>query len=176
VFCAFEHDDALHAFAAGAEGGIHIVFERDNLAAAEAAIGGDDRRGAAVLDAVFDRLRAEPAKDDAVHRADARARQHGHGGLRHHGHVNDDAILRLHALGLEHIGEAANFAVKLLIGEGALVARFAFKNNRGLVLARAGQMAVETVLADIELAADEPFCKRRLPVEHLGPLLLPEQL
>src|SRR5207253_4569291 len=51
--------------------GIHIFFQLDDRPAAPSAVGGDDERGLAVLDAVLHRFGAESAKDDAVDRADA---------------------------------------------------------------------------------------------------------
>ena len=91
------------------------------------------------LDAVGDGLRAEPAEDDRVHRADAGAGEHGNGGLRHHRQVDEDAVARLDAVALEDIGEAADLVMKLFVGEGALFARLAgggglaLPDQRGLV-------------------------------------------
>ena len=131
--------------------------------------------GAAVLQAVLDALRAEAAEHHAVHRADARARQHGDGRLRNHRHVDEHAVAGLDALCLEHIGELAHFHVKLRIGQAARVAGLAFPEDRHLVLAAVREVAVHAVLAHVYFGADEPFRERRLPVEHLGPLLLPVQ-
>jgi hypothetical protein len=43
-----------------------------------------------------------------VHRADPRTRQHRDHGLRHHRHVDDDAVSALHPSGRERAGEAGD--------------------------------------------------------------------
>ena len=52
------------------------LLQRDDLTAAPAAVGGDEQRALRVVDAIAQRLRAEAAEHDGVHRADARAREH----------------------------------------------------------------------------------------------------
>ena len=152
---------------------VHVLLERHDGAAAEAAVGGDDQLGLRVLDAVGDGLRAEAAEDDRVHRADAGAGEHGDGGLGHHGQVDEDAVAGLDAVALEDVGEAADLVVKLFVGEGALFARLAgsgglaFPDQRGLVGAGGAQVPVEAIVADIELAADEPLGVGLLPFQHL---------
>ena len=129
---AAQHDDLLDGLgqqlALGVlerERVVHVLLERHHGAAAEAAVGGDDQLGLRVLDAVGDGLRAEAAEDHRVHRADAGAGQHGDGGLGHHRQVDEDAVARLDAVALEHIGEPADLVVELLVGERALLARLA---------------------------------------------------
>ena len=137
---------------------------------------------AAVVDAVGDGLRAESAEDHRVHRADARAGQHGDGRLGHHGQVDEDAVARLEAVALEHVGEPADLVMKLLVGEGALFARLAgsgglaLPDQRGLIRPRRAQVPVEAVVADIELAADEPLRVGLLPFQRPGPALEPDEL
>ena len=160
---------------------VHILLERHHGAAAEAAVGGDDQLGLRVLDAVGDGLRAEAAEDDRMHRADAGAGEHGDGGLGHHRQVDEDAVARLDAVALEDIGEPADFVMKLFVGEGAFFARLAgggglaLPDQRGLVGAGGAQVPVEAVVADIELAADEPLGIRLLPFQRPGPALEPDQ-
>ena len=75
----------------------------------------------------------------------------------------------LDAEALEHVGEAADLAVQLLVGEHARVARLALADDRGLVAAASLEVAVEAVVREVEAPADEPLGERRLPVEHLRP-------
>ena len=85
-----------------------ICFERHDLAAAVAAVGGDEQPRLRVVDAVAQRLGAEAAEDDAVHRADARAGQHRNRELRDQRHV--DARRGRPCLtpsDLQHVGELA---------------------------------------------------------------------
>jgi hypothetical protein len=64
--------------------------------------------------------------------------------------------------------------VEFLIGDDALVARLAFPDDGGLVLARSGQVAVDAVVADVGLASGEPLGERRVPLEDVRPFLEPE--
>ena len=72
-----------------------------------------------------------------MHRADPRAGQHGDRRLGNVRQINDDAIAFSDFVPLQHIRETADFAMQLLIGECALVARLAFPNDRRLVPTRA---------------------------------------
>jgi hypothetical protein len=77
------------------------------------------------------------------------------------GMINDDAIAFLDVVSLQHIREAADFAMQLLIGEGAFIAGFAFPDNRRLVPARPCEMTVEAIFRNVEFPADEPLRERR---------------
>src|SRR5687767_1111026 len=58
----------------------------------------------------------------------------------------------------------------------ARVAGLAFPDECSLVAPRAGQVAVETVVGCVQLAAYEPFGMRGLPLEHPLPRLEPLEL
>ena len=75
----------------------------------------------------------------------------------------------LDAQPLEDVGELADLAVQILIAQHAAVARLAFPDDGGLVLARPVEVAIEAVVAGVELAADEPLGVRLVPDEHLVP-------
>src|SRR6185503_13815482 len=66
--------------------------------------------------------------------------------------------------------------MQLLISQGTLVTGLAFPQNRDLVLARSGQVAVEAVVRDVEFRIGEPACEGRVPIEYLGPFLKPVNL
>ncbi len=90
------------------------------------------------------------------------------------GQIDEDPVAALDAVALEHIGEAADLAMKLLVGERAFFARlagggrFPLPDQRGFVGAWGVQMPVETIVADIELAADEPLGVGLLPFQTFG--------
>jgi hypothetical protein len=147
-------------------------LERIRRAAPEAAVGGDDELRADILDPVAQCLGGEAAEHDAVRRADPRAREHRDRQLRDHRHVQRYAISLADAERGERVREPAHLGVQLSVGERALVAGLALPDDRGLVAAPrvlALEMAVETVVRDVELPAHEPLRERRLPVEHLLP-------
>ena len=111
-----------------------------------------------------------------MHCADSRAGQHRNRRLGNVRQINDDAIAFFDVVPFQHIREAADFAMQLLIGERALVARFAFPNYCGLVPTRPSEVAVQTIFRNVEFAAHEPFRKRRLPFDNLFPRRAPDQL
>ena len=120
----------------------------------------------AVGDAVGEGGGAEAAENHGMYGADARAAEHGDGQLGDHGHVDGDAVTGLDAERLERIGEAADAFVQLRVGELDGGAVLGFPQERGLI-GVFFEMAVEAVVGDVELAADEPFRVGRIPVEDL---------
>src|SRR5947209_3600771 len=66
--------------------------------------------------------------------------------------------------------------MQLLISERAFLSRFALPQNCRLVAAVGGEMSIQAVLGKIDLSADEPFRKRRLPFQNFPPRLLPGKL
>ncbi len=145
---ALQHDHMLHARRAG-EGAVHVGLELDGLAPAPAGIRGDDELRLAVVHAVLDGLGAEAAKNHSVNHAQPRAGQHGHGRLGHHRHVDRRAVTLGQPERCQRVGKLADLAVQLLVGDGADVARFAFKNNRRLVFPRGAQVPVETIFGHV---------------------------
>ena len=83
------------------------LLERHELAAAIAAVGGDQHRALRVVDAVAQRLGAEAAEDHGVHGADAGAGQHRDGQLGDQRHVERDAVALLHAEPVQHVARTA---------------------------------------------------------------------
>ena len=135
---------------------VDVRLERNALAAANAFVGRDHDGGGAVGDATRQRIGREAAEHDRVNRADARAREHRHGGLGNHRQVDRDAIALLHAEAAQRVGELADALVQLAIGDARRLVRIvAFVDERGLVAARR-QVTVEAVVGDVELAVVEP--------------------
>ena len=94
--------------------------------------------------------------------ADPRAGQHGIGRFRNHRHVDGDAVALLGAVLLQHIGEAADVFVKLVVGDLLVVIGIvALPDDRHLVAALL-QMPVDAVVGDVENAVLVPFDR------HLG--------
>jgi hypothetical protein len=72
-------------------------FQRHDFSAAIATVGGDQDFRLAIGDTVGESGSAETTEHDRMNGAHARTSQHGDGKLGHHGHVNRNAIARLHA-------------------------------------------------------------------------------
>ena len=158
------------------EGFVDGALERNLVAAAEARILGEDGDAGGVVDAVGDGVGGESAKDDVVDCADARAGEQGNGQLGRHAHVDGDAVAFLNAEGLEGVGEFLHLGVQLGVGEAANLAGLAFPDDGGFLGAFAEGMAVDTVVAQVELAADEPLGVGKVPIEDLVPGLEPVEI
>ena len=155
---------------------VHRRLERGRRAAPVPAVGGDHDAGVLVLDAALERVDREAAEDDRVGGADAGAGQHRDRRLRNHRQVDGDPVARLHAQREQRVGRLADAAVQVGVGDGAGVARLALPVDGDPVAVAGGQMAVEAVVRDVELAPHEPLGERRVgPVQHLVPRLVPVQ-
>ena len=155
---------------------VRVLLKRHDVPAPEAAVRRQDGLGAAVVDAIPQRIRAEAREDHAVRRADACAGEHGDGGFRRLGHVDDDTIALPDADAAHRVGELADLAVKLLVGEDARITRFALPDDGRLVLAPCGEVAIQAVVGDVRLTAHEPLGVRLRPFEDLPPLLEPVEV
>jgi hypothetical protein len=71
---------------------VHRLLERDRLTAPILPVGGDDQLGLGIFDASAQCRRGVTREHDAVHDAEARTGQHRHDRLRHHRHVDGDAV------------------------------------------------------------------------------------
>src|SRR5262245_51231732 len=66
--------------------------------------------------------------------------------------------------------------MQLLIGERARIAWFSFPDNRSLIFAPGGEMAIQTIVRKIELPSDKPSGKWLVPIEDRFPFLEPVQI
>ena len=172
------HDDDLLHRGRPADGLVGVGLGSRRLGAAVALVGADEHLGAAVVDAGLEGVGAEAAEHHHVDGADARARQHDDGQLGDHRHVEGDTVALLHAVLLQHVGEPADLVEELLVGVRRGVARVALEDDGRLVTLARLDPTVETVVARVELAAQEPLDARHgieAPLEHLVPLLRPDQ-
>ena len=136
---------------------VGIGLERNGLAAAQALVGGDDEIGAAILDAVRQRIRREAAEDHGVDGADARAGEHRIGGLGDHRHVDGHAVAALDAVRLQHVCEAADMGVQLAIGDRLVLGRVVALPQDGDLLGAVLQVSVDAVGRHVQRAVLEPF-------------------
>ena len=148
-------DDHLLQEVEALNGRVGAVLLGDGFGAAEGPVAGDQQLGAAVLNAVAQRIGAEPAEDDAVNGADAGAGQHGDGQFGDHGQVDLHAVALLDALGLQDVGELADLLVHLLVGERAALRGLVALPLDGDLVAPGLQVTVQAVVGDVELPALE---------------------
>src|SRR5262249_62074029 len=82
-------------------------------------------------------------------------------------------VALLDSEGLEGIGAALHLLEELCVRDRPGVARLALPVVRDLLAVPGGDVAVEAVLADVELPADEPLGEGQGPLEDRVPLLAP---
>ena len=146
-------DDHLFHEIKSLDGGVGAVLLGNSLGAAEGPVAGDQNLGPAVFNAVAKRIGAESAENDAVNGADAGAGQHGNGELGNHGQVDLNPVALLDALGLQNVGELADFLMHLLVSQCTALRGFiAFPLNGNLV-GPCLQVFVEAVIGHIEFSA-----------------------
>jgi hypothetical protein len=145
---------------------IDVGLQRHLAAAAQALVGGDHELRGAVLDPARQRLRREAAEDDRVDGAEACAGQHRDRRLGDHRQVDRDAVALADAEPLEGVGEAAHVAVQLAVADAAAFLRVvAFPQDRGL-FAALGEVPIEAVGRDVELAIAVPANVEVVQVER----------
>jgi len=108
-----------------------------------------------------------------VNGPDPRAGQHRDRRLGNQRHVNENPVALFDAVAPEDIGELADLAVKLPVGQDPLLAGFTLPDDGRLVRTRSAEMTVEAVLRGVQLASREPFGVGKFPVEDLAPFLEP---
>ncbi len=137
-------------------GRVDVGLQRHGTAAAHALVRRDDHRRLAVDDAAGQRVRRETAEHDGMDRADARAGEHRDRRFGDHRHIDRDAIAFLDANRFQHVGETANPAVQLAVGDREITVRLVpFPDDRGLVRL-VGQVAIDAVVADVQFAVFVP--------------------
>jgi len=118
------------------------------------------------------------AEDDGMHRADARAGEHGDGEFGDHLHVEADAVALLDAERLERVGGLLHLDLEFGVGEGlALLRVVALPYQRGVIAVAFVDMPIHAVVAGVEFAAAEPlnFSLAVIPLAHRVPFLAPAQ-
>src|SRR5229473_46276 len=156
--------DVLALFRRGLDGDVRARFVVHPLAVAMVTVDVNENAAAGIGGAEAASFAAESAEDDGVDDAEARASQHGDGQLRNHRHVDGDAVASFQSGEIaEHGGDFIDAFVKLLVGDddGGFIFRLRDKDQRGFVFVF-GEMAVDAVVASVELTADKPFPEGRV--------------
>ena len=121
---------------------------------------------ARIVDTQCQLIGCKSAEYHRVNSSDARASQHGHGGLGHHRHVDDDAIAFLYPKLAQQAGQSRDFFAKLKVGERLLGA-----GHRGIVNQR---QLISPTLLDLVIqrqVTTVQSCVREPPVSAIGIVL-----
>ncbi len=147
-------------------------------AATIVAVHGDQHLASGIDDAVGTGLAAEAAENLGMDDANARAGEHGDRKLRHHRHMQRDAIARLQVAEIaQKCRELVHPQIEFLVGDvlDRLALEFGDEMDRRLVLVFF-EMAVDAVIGGVDLAADEPAPKRCVAgIEGFFPVFAPGQ-
>ncbi len=149
---------------------IDDAFEGHGLAAPEADVPHNHHLGLRVGNAVAQSGVAQAGIHDRMNRANTCASQHGNRAFDRQGHINDHAVALHHAQRLQTVGEAADLAVKLSIGNDALAAIFTQPNEGGAIAPFRVGMPVQRINGDVGLGAGEPLVVYAVPLQHAVPL------
>ena len=114
-----------------------------------------------------ERLGGEAAEHDGVRRADPGAREHRDRQLGDHRHVDRDAIAGPDPQLEQRVGGLAHLALEVGVRDRPRIAGLADPVVGDLAAEAVLDVAVDAVVGDIELAADEPLRERQVPLERL---------
>ncbi len=140
------------------QGRVGIGLEVGLAPAARRGIGGDDHLGAAVIDAVGQRIGRETGENDGMDGPDPRAGQHRIGGLGDHRQIDHDPVAPHDALAQQHVRHPVHVFGQLPVGDvpGVVLRIVGLEDDRGL-LAALVQMPVDAIHADIQNAVLVPL-------------------
>jgi hypothetical protein len=155
---------------------VRHVLQRDDVAAPPRPVLREEYLAFRVIDAIAERVGAEPTEDDRVRRADSRAGEHRDRRLGNHPHVDRDAVACDDTEACERPCETHHFPVKLEVRKRARLSGFPFPHD-GCSRARRGfEVAIEAALGEIELRPVEEARLRQIPREKLRPRLAPHEV
>ena len=143
-----EHHHGGRRGLAQAQGPVQQRLVRHDLARARTAVGAHDHLGRGIVDALRQVDRGEAAEHHRMHRADAGAGQHGEDGLRHHGHVQQDAVAAFHAQFLEHGGGGVDLFIDILARVDPFAVHLGGHPDQRRIFRLRGQPSVDGVVTD----------------------------
>jgi len=109
-------------------------------------------------------MRGKTAKHHRVDGPQTGTRQHGEGRFSDHGHVNQHTVALDHPQVFQDRGHALHFGVQVTEGVGFFLVGLGGDEDQRRLVGTLGQMAVDGVVAQVGLATNKPFGKRRVAV------------
>lgn len=139
------------------QGIVDNLLGANELAASLALVGSNDESGLGIKDTVAESVGREAGEDDGVDGADTGTGQDGNNGFGDHGHVDGDGIALLDAGLLEDPSNLGHIAKKLAVGHVAAVVDLVSLVDDGNAVGVLVSMAINGIVAGVELALDEPL-------------------
>ncbi len=151
-----DHDNVLHIKVRLLQRLVHISFQLNGAAAANAVVSRDHHMAVAVTNTPGKGIGGKAAKNHGMNGADAGTGQHGKGRLRNHRHINGHPVAFFDPMVFQHIGKTADFLIQLAIGDAAASAKVIALKNKGDLVGPMRQMPVYAVDTDIQRAVFIP--------------------
>src|SRR5690625_375043 len=107
--------------------------------------------------------------------ADTCARQHGVSGLENHRQIKTDSIAVFNPAFAQQLAQSAYYQLQLPVGNQLILRRVVSFTDDGYLVRTLGQMTVDAVDTDIQLAALEPgdFALMQIALAHPVPFSVP---
>jgi hypothetical protein len=143
------------------DGAVEQRLVLDHAGALDAARGGDDDRWRGVVDPSRELARGEAAEHHGVHGTEAGAGQHRDHRRGHHRQIDDHPVAAADAEAGQHAREPRHLVAQL--GVGVRAGRAGDRrvvHESGLVAVASVDVAVQRVVADVQLAVGEPAEER----------------
>jgi len=160
---------------AALQGLVHLFLQGNGATATAALVGGDHHAAVGVEDAILERFRGETSEHHGMDGPNAGTGKHGIGGLGNHRHVDTDPVSLGDAVVLQGVGQFAHLLVQLAIGDLLVGPGVVAFPDDGRLVPTALQVAIDAVVAYVELAPLEPTdeCLVVVPLQHLVPRFVP---
>ena len=154
---ALEDDAALGLVSRNLDGLVEKRLVSDDAARLYAARARHDHLGLGIVEAFGELVAGEAAEHDRVDRTEASRGQHRDHRLRHHRHVDDDAVALFDAESRQNGRERRHLVAKLTIGERPLGVRYrAIVNERVCLAASPIHMPVEAIVGRVAKRPRKP--------------------
>ena len=154
---ALEDDAALGLVSRNLDGLVEKRLVSDDAARLYTARARHDHLGLGIVEAFGELVAGEAAEHDRVDRTEASRGQHRDHCLRHHRHVNDDAVAFFDAEPGQNGRERRHLVAKLTIGERPLGVRYgAIKNERVCRAASPIHVPVEAIVGRVAKRPRKP--------------------
>ena len=144
------------------DGRIQKWLVMHHAARLDPAAGRDDGLRRAVINPHGQFIRRKAAEHHRMDGAKPGAGQHRLQGLRHHRHIDDNAVALGHTLGAQGTGQRGHTGLQLGIGDRMLAAGHrAVVDDRHLIAATSFDMTIHRVPAGVDRGIGEPFVQGR---------------
>ncbi|MNO77579.1 hypothetical protein D3C76_686940 [compost metagenome] len=154
---ALQHQHVARLVAGQLQGAIDQRLVFDYPVELQPAGGRQQQRRPGIVDAQGQLVGGKATEHHRVHCANPRAGQHGHGRLRHHGHVDDHAIALVHPQLAQQAGQARHLVTQLVVGVGLLHAGHRrIVDQRQLLATALLDLVIEGQVAAVQAAIGEP--------------------